>query len=213
MKSDRPITLVYRFVVPHNKQVKRTINLGEFFDFEKTGAFSIQPVVRMGPDGQWQPGHRRLFDIVTPATVTEQAFAVRPPDGEVQTGVYTIQRLTRNRHTVFVKVSKRSDGKIIDVVNLGTIAAFTQKVETQLNRLGFLHTLHQSGAQTIKHHIISPNGKLVARETYTRYGGRRPRLVPNAEGRIQVVDAVPNKAKDDIPILRAIDPSKLASDK
>lgn len=211
LKSNRPITLVYRFVVPHNKQVKRTINLGDFFDFEETGAFSIQPVVRMGPGGEWQPGHRRLFDIVTPATVDEQAFRVSLPDGRFQTGVYTIQRLTRTSHQIFAKVSNRDNGELIDVVNLGTIASFSREVDMKLNRLGYLHTLHPSGAQTFKHHIISPTGKLVARETYRRAG--KPLLVPNEENRIQVKGAIPRKAKDDIPILRAIDPPKLVSDK
>lgn len=211
---DRKIDLVYRFIVPHNKEVKRRIDLGEFFDFEDVGAYSIQPVIRMGPAGEWQPGHRRLFDIVTPATVVEQAFAVRVgPNGKPQTGLYTVQRLTRNRHTVFVKVSNRSTGKIIDVVNLGNIAAFSQKVDIQLNRLSYLHTLHLSGSQTVKHHVVSPNGKMIARETYVRYGDRLPRLVPDKEGRIRVADAQPRPAKDDIPVLRAIDPSNLALDK
>lgn len=193
------------FIVPNGKEGKYPINLSEFFRFDKIGPYTIQPVISIGHRLEdIRPGYPRPFDIVTPATMHEQPFGVRVgPDLRFSQRVYTVQRLTRGRHMVFVKVSDQNTGDLIGLAALGHIVGFSREVKFQMDRLNNLHTLHQTGAQTFRHHVITPHGKLTARETHLVDASRRkPRLLKDAHGRVSVIGGRPHPQADDIPMLK-----------
>lgn len=207
------VDLVLPFTVPHGKQVKRKLKIGEFYRFTQIGRYSIQPVVKIGPGPRdFQPGYPRRFDIVNPATMHEQPFGVRVTEtGQQQSRLYTVQRLTRERQTAFVKVSKQRTGELIDLVDLGTIVAFAKEVKTGLDRLSNLHTLHHSGARSYIHHVITPEGKLAARVSYLIDAvGRKPQLLIDSNGIGKVLGGRPNPQPDDILPLKVPDPPSLS---
>ena len=204
----KPVDLIYPFTVGNGKEVKRLVRIGEFFRFNEIGRYSIQPVIRTGgAGGAFQPGHPKFFHVVNPATMHERAFGVKVgPNGRPETRIYTIQRMTRNRQTAFVKVTGQKTGELFGVVNLGTIVSFAQKVDYDLDRLSNLHTLHHSGARSYRHHVITPQGKLVTRESYLiSVSGRKPQLIVDQEGMGRVIGGRPYPQPDDILPLRLPD--------
>ena len=198
------LDLVKPFTVPQGKEVKRRINLGDYFAFHQTGSFTITPVVRWGKGpNDYQAGGPARFAVTQPATMYEQPFGVVVgPQRESRTRVYTIQRLTRGRTHAFAKVSDQESGSILGLVNLGEIVSFNGRVDYRLNRLNYLRVLHQSGARDYRHHVISPEGRRVARETYAASGGRPPYLVRDSANLVRVEGGRPNPQPDDQPILR-----------
>lgn len=197
------VDLVQSFTVPQGKEVSRLIDLSEFFVFHETGNYSVQPVVRWGSgERDYQPGVPVEFDVVQPAKMMEQPFGVSVgPKREQRTRVYTIQRLTRRRTHVFTRVSDEESGAIIGLVNMGEIVSFDRRPDLRLDRVNFLHVLHQSGAREFRRHVISPEGTMAARETYHPAAGRRPRLVADEENRVRVEGGRLVAHPDDQPLL------------
>jgi len=209
----KPVDLVLPFTVPHGKQAKRRLKVGEFYRFTQIGRYSIQPVVKFGPGPRdLQPGNPARFDVVNPAVMHEQPFGIRIAEtGEVESRAYTIQRITRARQNAFVKVSNQRTGELIGLVNLGTIVAFATEVKTGLDRLSNLHTLHHSGARSYVHHVITPQGKLVARVHYLIDPvGRKPQLIIDSDGVGRVIGGRRNPQEDDILPLKVPDPPALS---
>ncbi|MBL6763975.1 MAG: hypothetical protein ISQ14_03395 [Verrucomicrobiae bacterium] len=199
----KPFTLREPFTVPQGKQVSIPVDLGEFYAFHQTGVYSIQPVVRWGlGERDYQPGPPKKFDVVQPAAIREQPFGVEVgPRRERRTRVYTVQRLTRPPTHVFTRVSDEESGVILGLVSMGEIVSFAPTVDMQLNRVNYIHVLHQCGAREFRHHVISPEGELIARETYQAEPGRRPFLNENEENRIHVSGGTSKPRPDDIPLL------------
>jgi len=210
----QPLDFVREFTIPHGKEVKRHINLGDYYAFHQTGNFTVIPIVRWGRGPtDYQAGGPAKFSIAQPATMVEQPFGVVVgPQRESRTRVYTIQRLTRGRTHAFVKVSDQESGVILGLVNLGEIVSFARRVDLRLNRLNYLHVLHQSGAREYRHHVISPEGRLVARESYASEGGRPPHLVRDNANIVRVEGGRSHPQPDDQPILRLPPPDKGGSD-
>jgi hypothetical protein len=206
----QPVDFVLPFTVPQGKEVKRHINLGDYFAFHHSGSFSIIPGIRWGRgETEVQAGAPARFAIVQPATILEQPFGVVVgPAKERRTRLYTVQRLTRGRTQAFVRVSDQESGAIIGLVNMGEIVSFARRVDLRLNRINFLHVLHQSGAREYRHHVISPEGSLVARETYLSEAGRPPRLERDTANIVHVIGGRPHPQPDDKPLLRLPPPSK-----
>ncbi len=195
------VELIYPFTVPTGKEVKRAVKLGEFFRFDDIGRYTIQPIIRVGAGPRdYQPGHPKAFDVANPATMHEQPFGVKSgPDERVHTRLYTIQRLTRSRQTAFVKVSDQRTGELIGLVNIGSIVSFGNKVDHRLDRLSNLHTLHHSGARSYRHHVVTPTGMLVTRETFlVDRSGRKPQLMIDQEGMGRVIGGRPYPQPDDL---------------
>lgn len=205
----QPPDFVLPFTVPQGKEVKRQINLGDYFAFHHTGSFTIIPIVRWGKGpNDHQAGGPARFSIVQPATIMEQPFGVVVgPQRERRTRLYTIQRLTRGRTHAFVRVSDQDTGAILGLVKLGEIVSFARRVDLRLNRVNYLHVLHQSGAREYRHHVVSPEGEMVARETYLSESGRPPRLERDDSNIVHVIGGRPHPKPDDKPLLRLPPPS------
>jgi hypothetical protein len=61
-----------------------------------------------------------------------------------------------------------------------------------------MHLLHQSGPHSYTYVVINPYGEIIARRTYD-YVDKRPRLMPDAEGKVLVDGGARRPAASDIP--------------
>ena len=57
--------------------------------------------------------------------------------------------------------------------------------EPQVDKFSNLHLLYQEGPHSFNYTVINPDGEIIARRTYD-YVDKRPRLQPDAEGKILV---------------------------
>ncbi len=177
------------FTVPHGKEAKVKVNLSEYLRFYETGQFAVQPVVQTGNGSEdFKVGDAFRFNIVQPAAIKEQAFGVMEPgSNKARTRVYTVQRLTRNKQELFVRVTDQEANAIVGLANLGQIVAFARDVDAQPDRVSNYHVLHQSGAKQYHYHVVSPSGKVIRRWIYSIEFGSKPVLTMTEEGMVRII--------------------------
>jgi hypothetical protein len=70
--------------------------------------------------------------------------------------------------------------------------------EPQVDKFSNMHLLYQSGPHSYTYIVINPYGEIIARRTYD-YVDKRPRLMPDAEGKVLVNGGARRAAASDIP--------------
>lgn len=187
------------FTVPHGREAKVKVNLSEYLRFYETGQFAVQPVVQTGSGSEdFKVGSAFRFNIVQPASIREQAFGVMEPGAKkARTRVYTVQRLTRKKQELFVRVVDQEANSIVGLANLGQIVAFARNVSAQTDRVSNYHVLHQSGAKQYRYHVVTPSGKIIRRWVYSIEYGSRPVLSMTEEGMVRIVGGTRMRQQDD----------------
>lgn len=195
----RESEFIQAFSVPHGREARVKVNLGEYLTFHETGQYAVQPVMQVGSGAEdFKVGDAFRFNIVQPAAIREQAFGVMEAGAtRSRTRLYTVQRLTRNKQEIFVRVTDQESNQIIGLANLGQIVAFARNVEAQTDRVSNYHVLHQSGAKQYHYHVISPAGKVVRRWIYRIDFSQRPQLTMTEEGLVRVVGGTRMRQDDD----------------
>ena len=70
--------------------------------------------------------------------------------------------------------------------------------EPQLDKWSNLHLFYQDNARTFRYFVVTPDGLLLARQTW-EIGESRPALAVNSEGRISVTGGVRRVSESDLP--------------
>ena len=195
----RESDFIQPFVVPHGREAKVKVNLGEYLTFHESGQFAVQPIVQTGSGSEdFKVGDAFRFDIVQPAAMREQAFGVMEPGAaRARTRLYTVQRLTRNKQEIFVRVTDQESNQIMGLANLGQIVAFARDIEAQTDRVSNYHVLHQSGAKQYHYHVVTPSGKVIRRWIYRIDFSQRPQLTMTEEGMVRVVGGTRMRQQND----------------
>ena len=99
---------------------------------------------------------------------------------------------------LYVRLTDASGAKTFRVFPIGPMVSFGRP-EPQVDKFSNLHLLYQEGPHSFNYTVVNPDGEIIARRTYD-YVDKRPRLQPDAEGKILVTGGVRR------PITRAMCP-------
>jgi hypothetical protein len=175
-------------VIPNAEAGNLTIDLTDYYLFTETGKYrtrvyvktlGLEPVFMSVPDFE--------FDIVPATTIWEI------PVGYVPLGqtrplprTYALQKITRARTKIYLRVSVSDTGQMINLLPLGELVTSRRSVK-RIDRLSNLHILHQSGSHEFRYHTIAPDGKLLRRRTYGFSNRRAPMLEVNSSGIAEIL--------------------------
>jgi hypothetical protein len=88
-------------------------------------------------------------------------------------------------------------GRTLRVFPLSGMLSFSEP-EAQLDHFNNLHVLMQTGARSFTYSVVSPEGRVIARQTH-EYGSSRPSLRAADDGRIYVGGGWRRLSESDIP--------------
>ena len=184
---------------------RRPFNLGPFFEFHSPGRYTVTATVKIPQWNQQTTSNPVAFSIVDGvrvANVPEMVVGVPPLPGEEkqppQLRKYLLEKISGAADSkLYARVLDAATGRTVRVLTLDKLLTFSEP-EAQIDRFSNLHTLHQTGAQSFTHCVISPRGQLLERTTYD-YTRTRPTLSMDASGMISVEGGVRRYTSRDIP--------------
>ena len=116
---------------------------------------------------------------------------------EVRKFVLQQANYLKSQLRLYVRLTDASGARTFRVFPIGPMVSFGRP-EPQVDKFSNMHLLYQSGPHSYTYTVINPNGEMIARRTY-EYVDKRPRLAPDAEGKVLVTGGVRRPTASDIP--------------
>jgi hypothetical protein len=198
------------FTLPSASRAKIMVNLADAFELNRFGRYSVTATVRIPGWNQTfsspKPGH---FGISAGVKLWESAFGVPSVTKEGRPEVRKFQLIQANHLkelSLYVRICDESEADTFSLFPLGPLLGFSRP-EPQMDRWSNLHVLFQDGARRYRYNMITPDGLLLARQTWEIANDSRPGMTVNSEGRIEVKGGVRRVSGTDLP------PAELLSEK
>jgi hypothetical protein len=149
----------------------------------------------------------RSFDIIEGARLWVQEIGVPNSalgtNGTPEIRKFILQQANdaRSQLRLYVRLTDASGARTFRVFPIGRMVAFGRP-EPQVDKFSNLHLLYQGGPHSFNYAVINPDGEIIARRTYD-YADTRPRLQPDAEGKILVTGGLRRPTPQDVPSSKA----------
>lgn len=200
----KPVLVNEAFILESTKAAKTRVDISRAFALRQPGRYKLTAAAEYR--GMTTPATAEpvIFQITLGSKLWEQEFGLRTTAGEAPppTRKYLLQKLTTLKELRFyVTVTDASEETILRQVRLGRASA-SDLPQAKLDRLNYLHVLHQTDARLFTHTVINPDGDLLRRETVESLGPR-PGLKLEEDGRVSVFNGIPRPRPDDLPAVQA----------
>ncbi len=191
------------FVLDSSQVVTLHVDVAPYFVLTRLGRYSITATMQLKEWHQSVRSKPKNFDIIQGVQLWEQEIGL--PESvsgtnampEVRKFVLQQANYVKSQVRLYVRLTDASGAKTLRVFPIGPMVSFGRP-EPQVDKFSNLHLLYQSGPHSFSYFVINPHGETIARRTYN-YGDKRPRLAPDAEGKVLVVGGVRRPASTDIP--------------
>jgi hypothetical protein len=200
------------FVLESSRTVTLRMDLAPYFLLNRPGRYSITATMQLKEWNQNIRSQPKSFDIIEGARLWEQEIGV--PDSasgtnatpEIRRFVLQQANYLRTQLRLYVRLTDASGAKTFRVFPIGPMVSFGRP-EPQVDKFSNLHLLYQEGPRSYNYTVINPDGEMIARRTYD-YSDKRPRLTPDAEGKVLVTGGVRRPTAKDIPPSKTENPGE-----
>ncbi|MEN9573197.1 MAG: hypothetical protein RL514_1052 [Verrucomicrobiota bacterium] len=196
----KPALVNEAFILENAKSIKTRVEISKLFALMQPGRYKLTASAEYRGMAAPAAAEPQIFQITSGARLWEQEFGVRTGEGEgaVEGRKYLVQRLTNLKdQRLYATLMDASDGTILQQIRLGRSSA-SDNPQAKLDRLSYLHVLHQADSRLFTHTVINPAGDVLRRETFESLGPR-PGLRLDEEGRVGVFNGVRRPRADDLP--------------
>jgi hypothetical protein len=197
----KPLNVKGEFSVPSLSRAKKVVNLAEGFDLGKFGRYNVRAVVQVPGWTDTYVSKEKPIGIATGVKLWENTFGMPSDNPNARPEMRTFQLLSANhvkQLSLYVRVMGETDADTIALYPIGLLHGFSQP-EPQMDRWSNLHVLYQDGARRFRYNLITPDGLLLARQTWEIDGDSRPALKVDSEGHISVGGGVRKVNSTDLP--------------
>lgn len=188
------------FTLPSSKSGTKRLDISPYFAMTIPERYTVTATVKVPEWGQEFTSAPRSFHIIKGVKLWEQEFGL--PAGPSQPPVmrkYTLQQATLlKQQRLYVRISEANELNTIKVFSLGQLVSFGQP-ESKVDRESKLHVLFQTGSRNFNYSVVSPEGRLLIRQTHDYTPTSRPRLSVNDEGEVVVIGGTRQVSDTDIP--------------
>ena len=193
-----------RFTVESSIRATKQIDLSSYYALEKAGRYKLTAKLFVKQWGKMLPVNPIKFNVVNGSVLWQQMFGLPlkkdEPLSKPKQRRYVLQQAKNLRMmTLYVRVDDGPGGRVHKVSQLCPMVTFNEPV-AQVDPVGDLHVLCQSGARTYNYSVLTPDGKIKIRHHY-KIVGSRPRL-GFKQGKIVVFGGMKLLRPDDIPSLK-----------
>ena len=191
------------FVLESSRVATKRVDLAPYFALNRSGRYSVTATVQIKDWNQSVRSQPKSFDIIEGARLWEQEIGV-PDSGagtnampEVRKFILQQANYLKSQLRLYVRLTDASGTKTFRVFPIGPMVSFGRP-EPQVDKFSNLHLLYQEGPHAFSYTVVNPDGEIIARRTYD-YVDKRPRLVPDAEGKVLVIGGVRRPTAKDVP--------------
>ena len=180
------------------------VDLAPYFALSQPGRYSVTATMQIkdwNEDFRSQP---KGFDIIEGARLWEQAIGVARFGSatnalpEIRKFILQQANYLKSQLRLYVRLTDASGARTFRVLPIGPMVSFGRP-EPQVDKFSNLHLLYQEGPHSFNYTVINPEGEIIARRTYD-YADKRPRLQPDAEGKVLVAGGVRRPTPHDVPL-------------
>jgi hypothetical protein len=186
------------FSLDSPKQATKRINVAPFFQLEKPGRYQVS--VRVQAPGFAEPivSPTKKFDVITGNRLWEQPFGLPNSGSPPRVRTYALQQANYLKHLqLYLRVTEGREQHPVAVVRLGQMVSFGHPT-AMLDRTNDLHVIFQNGARSFRYCVLTPDGTIQVRHTYT-ISDSRPRLVVDEQGAVSIKGGLRAPSGDDLP--------------
>lgn len=201
VRQRKPVEVQGEFKLPSASRARKVVNLAEAFELTRFGRYYITAVVQVPEWGQsFDSARPRPIGISAGTTLWESTFGLPGADSNTRPEMrkfQLVQASHRKKLSLYVRITDESAGETYSIFPIGQLVGFS-KPEPQLDRWSNLHVFYQDAAHTFRYFTITPDGLMLARQTW-EIGAERPVMTVNSEGRISVTGGVRRVNASDLP--------------
>ena len=206
------VPVVGEFVLESSRVATKRVDLAPYFAISHSGRYAVSATVRIKDWNQEITSQPKNFDIIEGARLWEQEIGVpnsaNPTNATPEVRKFILQQANylKARLRLYVRLTDASGTKTFRVLPVGPMVSFGRP-EPQVDKFSNLHLLYQDGAHSFNYTVINPDGEVIARRTYD-YADKRPRLQPDADGKVLVTGGVRRAAPSDVPPSKPANPAE-----
>jgi len=147
---------------------KETIDILPAYTLRRTGPYTV--AARLDWNEKAFVSGKMFLDVL-PGLEIQKVVSGIPGDASV-TRTYSLRMLSRDRkERLFLRIDDEDQSQCFGVLDLGTIVRMFTPV-LQVDGIGNVHILHQSGPWQYARHVVTPDGQPISQETYVGEGGQ-----------------------------------------
>jgi hypothetical protein len=191
------------FVLESSRLVTLRLDLAPYFLLNRPGRYLVTATMKLKDWNQNIRSQPKSFDIIEGAKLWEQVIGL-PDTGsgtnqtpEVRKFILQQANYIKAQLRLYVRLTDASGGKTYRVFSIGPMVSFGRP-EPQVDKFSNMHLLFQEGPRSYNYTVINPDGEIIARRTYD-CTEKRPKLAPDAEGKVLVIGGVRRATAKDIP--------------
>jgi len=178
-----------RAVIPAGRSMSRRVYLSSMYPLHRVGNYAVTAHVRQPRvENSSYTSNSGHFNVAGGSNIYKQGFGVAgkvAPKRE-----YNVITFNDGRRTsIFAQVMNTQNGRSISTVRLSEYLSFV-KPDMALDGNNALHILYLASAEVFVHTTISQDGGHVGTEYFRRAGGRNPRFVAFADGKLAISGAI-----------------------
>ncbi|MBI2946902.1 MAG: hypothetical protein HYY23_04595 [Verrucomicrobia bacterium] len=197
-----PVPVQGEYTLESSRSGTKAVDLVPYYDLSRPGNYTITAIVQIPQWGRSVQSASKAFNIIRGTRLWEQEFGVPQLEGvsgeRPEIRKYALVQTIHQKHiTLYFRLSDPADSRVLRIFAIGPMVSLSRP-EPQLDKFSNLHLLYQITARSFSYSAISPDGLVIARETYD-YSDRKPKLQADADGRIKVIGGVRRFTSDDLP--------------
>ena len=202
VRQIKPLDARKPFTLPSASRAKVPVEISKSYDLTRLGRYYVTAVVQMrewgGETFKSKPAH---FGISPGVKLWEQIFGI-PAAKEGDRPEFRKFQLIQANHlkelSLYVRLTDESEEYSYSVFPIGRVVGLSRP-EPQLDRFSNMHLLYQNSAKQYLYTMITPDGLVLARQTWAIVEDSRPRLNIDKEGHISVGGGIRVVSGSDLP--------------
>lgn len=201
VKDLKPAEVQGEFTLPSAHRAKKMINLADAFDLTKFGRYKVTAMVRVAGWNETFSSTTRSVGITSGVVIWEANCGVpsEKPDGRPEIRKYQLVQANHLKAlSLYVRIMDEGEQEVLSLYPLGPLLGVS-KPNGQVDRWSNVHVLYQDGARSFRYSMITPDGLLLARQTWEVGDEGIPGLRRDSEGRISVAGGSRRFSAKDLP--------------
>lgn len=201
VKDLKPADVQGEFTLPSAHRAKKMVNLAEAFDLSRMGRYLVTATVRVAAwGGESFSSKARPVGITAGVNIWEANFGVpsEKPAGKPEIRKYQLVQANHVKAlALYVRIMDEAEDQVLSLYPLGPLLGVSRP-DAEVDRWSNLHVLYQDGARSFRYSMITPDGLLLARQTWD-VAETIPSLRRDKEGRIAVGGGLRRPTSADLP--------------
>ena len=197
-----PVPVAGEYTLESSRTGTKAVDLAPYFDLSRPGHYTVTASMRIPQWDRVIQSAPKGFDVIAGTKLWEQEFGLPQIEGAAsehpEIRKYAlVQTMHQKQILLYIRVSDAAETRVFRIFQIGPMVSLSNP-EPQLDKFSNLHLLYQITARRFRYSAVSPDGLVIARETY-EYADAKPKLRSDSDGRIKVFGGARRFTDEDVP--------------